>query len=194
MFDKRLIQFAVFTAIVVSAAVTVPTVSAQGQRPTVYLGLGQLRGFRERAVGGPSTFAAQVSLPIGLTGSMSPALGKTSLDLYISKTSKNNDGWTSFGILVTERVPLGVTGDDENTDKVPYFGFGLGFGFTQGRATISSGTTPLTLSKQTSSRFIRFCIGKNLSSKLSAEVAYTNVPSTLGLSPNHLTVNIGLKL
>jgi hypothetical protein len=96
--------------------------NADGNRPTLYVGTAQLRGTLERSVGGQTGFVGIASLPSSMAGSLAPGIGTNSFDFYLSRSSSSGGSFTTFGLMLTERIPLGVTRDDDNIDKVPYFG------------------------------------------------------------------------
>lgn len=167
---------------------------ADSNRPTVYLGTSQLRGSLERSVGGQTGFSGIVSVPSSISGSLAPGLGTNAFDVYLSRSSSSGGSFTTFGVMLTERIPLGVMRDAENIDKVPYFGFGLGFGVTQATVKGTVGGTAVSLSKQASSRLIRLCVGQNFGKKTSVEFGYTLTPGVGALAPNHVSLSVGIKL
>jgi len=179
----------VTTALAVSIAANADT-----QRPTIYLGPSQLRGSLERSVGGQSGFSGIVSIPSTIAGSLAPGIGTNSFDVYVSRSSSTGGAFTTYGVMLTERIPLGVTRDDDNVDKVPYFGFGLGFGITQATVKGTVGGAPVSFSKQASSRLIRICVGQNFGKKTSVEFGYTLTPGVGALAPNHVSLSVGIKL
>ena len=170
------------------------TANAQDNRPTVYLGVGELRGTIERSVGGPRTMSGQVSFPSSIEGLLAPNLGRTTYDLHYSSSSSKGGRIATYGVMLTQRVPLDVSPDDDNRDKVPYFGFGFGFGITSATIKGTVDGQPVSFSKQTSSRLVRICVGKQINQKLSVELGYVLAPAVGALKPNHLSLNLGLRL
>ena len=170
------------------------TANAQDNRPTVYLGVGELRGTIERSVGGPRTMSGQVSFPSSIEGLLAPNLGRTTYDLHYSSSSSKGGSIATYGVMLTQRVPLDVSPDDDNRDKVPYFGFGFGFGITSATIKGTVDGQPVSFSKQTSSRLVRICVGKQINQKLSVELGYVLAPAVGALKPNHLSLNLGLRL
>ena len=168
--------------------------NAQDNRPTVYLGVGELRGTIERSVGGPRTISGQVSFPSSIEGLLAPNLGRTTYDLHYSSSSSKGGSIATYGVMLTQRVPLDVSPDDDNRDKVPYFGFGFGFGITNATIKGTVDGQPVSFSKQTSSRLVRICVGKQINQKLSVELGYVLAPAVGALRPNHLSLNLGLRL
>jgi len=168
--------------------------NADGNRPTLYVGASQLRGSLERSVGGQTGFVGIASVPSTMAGSLAPGIGTNSYDFYVSRSSSSGGSFTTFGLMLTERIPLGVTRDDDNIEKVPYFGFGLGFGVTQATVKGTVGETPVSFSKQASSRLIRLCVGQNFGKKTSVEFGYTLTPGVGALAPNHVSLTVGIKL
>jgi hypothetical protein len=168
--------------------------NAQDNRPTVYLGVGELRGTIERSVGGPRTMSGQVSFPSSIEGLLAPNLGRTTYDLHYSSSSSKGGSIATYGVMLTQRVPLDVSPDDDNRDKVPYFGFGFGFGITSATIKGTVDGQPVSFSKQTSSRLVRICVGKQINQKLSVELGYVLAPTVGALKPNHLSLNLGLRL
>jgi len=168
--------------------------NADGNRPTLYVGTAQLRGSLERSVGGQTGFVGIASLPSSMAGSLAPGIGTNSFDFYLSRSSSSGGSFTTFGLMLTERIPLGVTRDDDNIDKVPYFGFGLGFGITQGNVKGTVGETAVSVSKQASSQLIRLCVGQNFGKKTSVEFGYVLTPKVGALAPNHVSLTVGIKL
>ena len=175
-------------------ATMAPAVQAQVNRPTVYLGVGELRGAVERSVGGPHSVAAQVSIPSSMSGILAPYLGKNSYDVYYSGSSSKGGSFSTFGVMLTQRVPLGVTPDDENPEKAPYFGFGFGLGITNATVKGTIGGQAVSFSKQASSRLVRLCVGKHINEKLSVEFGYVLAPGVGALKPNHVSLNLGIRL
>ena len=170
------------------------TANAQDNRPTVYLGVGELRGTIERSVGGPRTMSGQVSFPSSIEGLLAPNLGRTTYDLHYSSSSSKGGSIATYGVMLTQRVPLEVSPDDDNRDKVPYFGFGFGFGITSATIKGTVDGQPVSFSKQTSSRLVRICVGKQINQKLSVELGYVLAPAVGALKPNHLSLNLGIRL
>jgi len=168
--------------------------NAQDKRPTVYLGVGELRGAIERSVGGPHTIAGQVSIPSSMSGLLAPNLGTNSYDVMYSRSSSKGGSFTTFGVMLTQRVPLGVTPEDEHPEKAPYFGFGLGLGITQATVKGTVGGQAVSFSKQASNKLVRLCVGKQINDKLSAEFGYVLVPGVGALKPNHVSLSIGIRL
>jgi hypothetical protein len=168
--------------------------NADGNRPTLHVGTSQLRASLERSVGGQSGIVGMVSVPSTLAGSLAPGIGTNSYDFYMSRSSSTGGSFTTFGVMLTERIPLGVTRDDDNIDKVPYFGFGLGFGITQANVKGTVGGTPVSFSRQASSQLIRLCVGQNFGKKTSVEFGYTLTPRVSSLAPNHVSLTVGIKL
>ena len=177
------------------ALATCSTVAnAQDERPTIYLGVGELRGAIERSVGGPHTLAGQVSIPSSMSGLLAPQLGKNTYDAYFATSSSKGGSFSTFGVMLTQRVPLGVTPEDENPEKAPYFGFGLGFGITHATVKGVVGGQAVSFSKQASSRLVRLCVGKQINEKLSVEFGYVLAPAVGALKPNHVSLNLGIRL
>ena len=138
--------------------------------------------------------SGQVSFPSSIEGLLAPNLGRTTYDLHYSSSSSKGGSIATYGVMLTQRVPLGVTPDDENQDKVPYFGFGFGFGITNATVKGTVGGEPFSVSKQSSSRLVRVCFGKQINQKLSVELGYVLAPAVGALKPNHLSLNLGLRL
>ena len=168
--------------------------NAQDKRPTIFLGVGELRGAIERSVGGPHTLAGQVSFPSSMSGLLAPNLGNNSYDIHYSTSSSEGGSFSTFGAMLTQRVPLGVTPEDENPEKAPYFGFGFGFGITHATVKGVVGGEPVSFSKQASSRLVRLCVGRQINDKLSVEFAYLLAPAVGALKPNHVSLNLGIRL
>ena len=168
--------------------------NADTQRPTLYVGTSQLRGSLERSVGGQTGFVGIASIPSSIAGSLAPGLGTNSYDVYVSRSSSGGGSFSTFGLMLTERIPMGVTRDDDNIDTVPYFGFGLGFGVTQATVKGTVGGAAVSFSKQASSRLIRLCVGQNFGKKTSVEFGYTLTPGVGALAPNHVSLTVGIKL
>jgi hypothetical protein len=167
---------------------------AQVSRPTVYLGVGELRGAVERSVGGPHTIAGQVSIPSSMSGLLAPYLGKNSYDVYYARSSSKGGGFSTAGVMLTQRVPLGVTAEDDDREKAPYFGFGLGLGITHATVNGSIGGHAFSFSKQATSKLVRLCVGKQINDKISAEFGYVITPAIGALKPNHVSLNLGIRL
>ncbi|MFM7187915.1 MAG: outer membrane beta-barrel protein [Armatimonadota bacterium] len=182
------------SALLCAAVAASIAANADTQRPTLYLGASQLRGSQERSVGGQTGFVGIASIPSSTSASLAPGIGTNSYDLYVSRSSSNGGSFTTFGLMLTERIPLGVMRDDENVDKVPYFGFGLGFGVTQATVKGTVGGAPVSFSKQVSSRLIRLCVGQNFGKKTSVEFGYSLTPGVGALVPNHVSLSVGIKL
>lgn len=189
-------QMTTFCGYVLMGALATCSVAANAQdnRPTVYLGVGELRGTIERSVGGPRTMSGQVSFPSSIEGLLAPNLGRTTYDLHYSSSSSKGGSIATYGVMLTQRVPLDVSPDDDNRDKVPYFGFGFGFGITSATIKGTVDGQPVSFSKQTSSRLVRICVGKQINQKLSVELGYVLAPTVGALKPNHLSLNLGLRL
>lgn len=189
-------QMTTFCGYVLMGALATCSVAANAQdnRPTVYLGVGELRGTIERSVGGPRTMSGQVSFPSSIEGLLAPNLGRTTYDLHYSSSSSKGGSIATYGVMLTQRVPLDVSPDDDNRDKVPYFGFGVGFGSTNATIKGTVDGQPVSFSKQTSSRLVRICVGKQINQKLSVELGYVLPPAVGALRPNHLSLNLGLRL
>ena len=189
-------QMTTFCGYVLMGALATCSVAANAQdnRPTVYLGVGELRGTIERSVGGPRTMSGQVSFPSSIEGLLAPKLGRTTYDLHYSSSSSKGGSIATYGVMLTQRVPLDVSPDDDNRDKVPYFGFGFGFGITSATIKGTVDGQPVSFSKQTSSRLVRICVGKQINQKLSVELGYVLAPAVGALRPNHLSLNLGLRL
>ena len=189
-------QITTFCGYVLMGALATCSVAANAQdnRPTVYLGVGELRGTIERSVGGPRTMSGQVSFPSSIEGLLAPNLGRTTYDLHYSSSSSKGGSIATYGVMLTQRVPLDVSPDDDNRDKVPYFGFGFGFGITSATIKGTVDGQPVSFSKQTSSRLVRICVGKQINQKLSVELGYVLAPTVGALKPNHLSLNLGLRL
>ena len=189
-------QITTFCGYVLMGALATCSVAANAQdnRPTVYLGVGELRGTIERSVGGPRTMSGQVSFPSSIEGLLAPNLGRTTYDLHYSTSSSKGGSIATYGVMLTQRVPLDVSPDDDNRDKVPYFGFGFGFGITSATIKGTVDGQPVSFSKQTSSRLVRICVGKQINQKLSVELGYVLAPAVGALRPNHLSLNLGLRL
>lgn len=191
----RQISSSVCKSVLLSAALAASIgANADTQRPTLYVGTSQLRGSLERSVGGQTGFVGIASIPSSISGSLAPGIGTNSYDLYLSRSSSTGGSFTTFGLMLTERIPLGVMRDDENVDKVPYFGFGLGFGVTQATVKGTVGGAAVSFSKQASSRLIRLCVGQNFGKKTSVEFGYTLTPGVGALTPNHVSLSVGIKL
>lgn len=191
----RQISSSVCKSVLLSAALAASiAANADTQRPTLYVGTSQLRGSLERSVGGQTGFVGIASIPSSIAGSLAPGLGTNSYDVYVSRSSSGGGSFSTFGLMLTERIPMGVTRDDDNIDKVPYFGFGLGFGVTQATVKGTVGGAAVSFSKQASSRLIRLCVGQNFGKKTSVEFGYTLTPAVGALAPNHVSLTVGIKL
>lgn len=168
--------------------------NAQDKRPTVYLGVGELRGAVDRSVGGPHTLTGLASIPTSMSGLLAPNLGSNTIDALYARSSSKGGSFTTVGVMLTQRVPLGVTPEDEHPEKAPYFGFGLGLGITQATVKGTIGGQAVSFSKQASSKLVRLCVGKQINEKLSAEFGYVLVPAVGALKPNHVSLSVGIRL
>jgi len=189
-------QMTTFCGSVLMCALATCSVAANAQdnRPTVYLGVGELRGAMDRAVAGPHTLTGLVSVPSSMAGLLAPNLGKNTYDVLYSRSSSKGGSFSTFGVMLTQRVPLGVHPDDENIEKAPYFGFGLGVGITQATVKGTVGGQAFSVSKQASSKLVRLCVGKQINQKLSVEFGYVLAPAVGAFKPNHVSLNVGIRL